>query len=856
MKAIKKYQFIQIAKLSVLLTLSVAIFVLTANAANRTWDGGGATNNWSEAANWSDDTVPGASDKAIFDATSTKDCTIDVVVTVNQFEINSGYTGTITQGSFSFTVSDTYVQSGGTFTGGSAFLDFKAPFTLSGGTFNASTTDIAFFASNFTVGSGGTFNHNNGRVQFYSNFGIIDVDSSLQFNDLDINKSPTGFVTIANNDTLIVNGRLDLKQGGLDGTGNRKIQANGDFSVSTNFSGGTGNVELAGNATRIVTFEAGSTIPNLTVNAPNVDIDTSGSGTVTFDGFLDIQDVNSFSNGAVEFIVEGAYTQSGGTFTQGSGVFDVESTYTQTGGTFNGGSANFWCRQNFSLNGGTFTSTTALALFGFSFTVASGATFNHNNGSVQFFGVSGIYDVDSSLDFFNVRYSKNTNSDISIAANDTLVVNGTLFLNTGSLNGGIGAKIEVRGDLVINPDFMTGNSQSVEISFEGNAVQTLTDNGGEKPRGIWTLNKPGGTVNLATNFDLTNTLNVFNFTNGTITTGNFTFNLGNKNVVSGGGYVIGNLQRSYTSTGSKNFDVGTANGYSPVGVEVTSLNTNPSSMTIAAIEGVHPNSPNPGGSLERYWDLTETGDLAAILTFNYLDTDVPGTVSESDLVLRRYTGTGMLFDIIPATIDDTANTITTDNSITNFSDWTAFRLAPTAAAVDVGGRVLTEKGRGISRAVLSITDQSGNTRTTITNPFGYYRFIGIQVGQLYTISVAHKSYQFAEPTRVIMINEAISNLDFIAQNIVSTKGSASIEGRVLDKQGKGIGGVKLEISGGSLSKPVYAVTDKQGKFIFKDLQVGDTYILTPQSKAFVFEEPTKIIYLEDFMTDIDFKLIN
>ena len=45
---------------------------------NVTWDGGGATNNWSEAGNWSGDLVPAAGDNVTFDATSTKNATIDV----------------------------------------------------------------------------------------------------------------------------------------------------------------------------------------------------------------------------------------------------------------------------------------------------------------------------------------------------------------------------------------------------------------------------------------------------------------------------------------------------------------------------------------------------------------------------------------------------------------------------------------------------------------------------------------------------------------------------------------------------------------------------------------------------------
>lgn len=44
----------------------VALSATTAGAADRTWDFGGNNNNWSGGANWSDDTIPGAGDTAIF----------------------------------------------------------------------------------------------------------------------------------------------------------------------------------------------------------------------------------------------------------------------------------------------------------------------------------------------------------------------------------------------------------------------------------------------------------------------------------------------------------------------------------------------------------------------------------------------------------------------------------------------------------------------------------------------------------------------------------------------------------------------------------------------------------------------
>lgn len=87
-------------------------------------------------------------------------------------------------------------------------------------------------------------------------------------------------------------------------------------------------------------------------------------------------------------------------------------------------------------------------------------------------------------------------------------------------------------------------------------------------------------------------------------------------------------------------------------------------------------------------------------------------------------------------------------------------IAPTAATVSISGRV-SDGRRGVSNAVVHITDQNGNIRMTRTNPFGYYRFNGVEVGQNLLINVFHKQYQFTP--QVITIGDTIENLDFTAQ---------------------------------------------------------------------------------------------
>ena len=89
------------------------------------------------------------------------------------------------------------------------------------------------------------------------------------------------------------------------------------------------------------------------------------------------------------------------------------------------------------------------------------------------------------------------------------------------------------------------------------------------------------------------------------------------------------------------------------------------------------------------------------------------------------------------------------------------QLAPTAAAVGVGGRVITATGRGIQNVVVTMTDSEGNIRTARSTGFGYYRFDDVMAGETYVLSVRGKRYNFTEQTQVHSINEETNNIDFI-----------------------------------------------------------------------------------------------
>jgi carboxypeptidase family protein len=75
-----------------------------------------------------------------------------------------------------------------------------------------------------------------------------------------------------------------------------------------------------------------------------------------------------------------------------------------------------------------------------------------------------------------------------------------------------------------------------------------------------------------------------------------------------------------------------------------------------------------------------------------------------------------------------------------------------------------------------------------------------------------------------------------------TAAEASISGRVLDPYGKGVSGATVQLNG-SMGIVDIATTASDGSFRFKDIQVGEFYILTIRSKRYKFSN--RFVDLQD-----------
>jgi Carboxypeptidase regulatory-like domain len=72
---------------------------------------------------------------------------------------------------------------------------------------------------------------------------------------------------------------------------------------------------------------------------------------------------------------------------------------------------------------------------------------------------------------------------------------------------------------------------------------------------------------------------------------------------------------------------------------------------------------------------------------------------------------------------------------------------PTAAAATIRGRIVNESGRGLSRAVIALSNtQTGVTVYARTNQLGYFTVADLAVGDFYILQAQRKGYNFPEAT--------------------------------------------------------------------------------------------------------------
>lgn len=85
-----------------------------------------------------------------------------------------------------------------------------------------------------------------------------------------------------------------------------------------------------------------------------------------------------------------------------------------------------------------------------------------------------------------------------------------------------------------------------------------------------------------------------------------------------------------------------------------------------------------------------------------------------------------------------------------------------------------------------------------------------------------------------------------------TAATATVSGRVVTSNGKGVRGVKVTISGTNGAEPKSVMTGDSGTYSFPDLEAGETYVITVAASRYTFEQSTQVHAVLEDRNDINF----
>lgn len=267
------------------------------------------------------------------------------------------------------------------------------------------------------------------------------------------------------------------------------------------------------------------------------------------------------------------------------------------------------------------------------------------------------------------------------------------------------------------------------------------------------------------------------FLNGKLSTGGFTLSLGCEGEITGYSegeanmsYIEGRLEKAFCRNGVFNYPVGAMasqkglmegarSGYSPVRVTVTGGQF-PASLRVQTADSFMP-PLQPARSLSRMWILTETGDLMADLEFTYRQEDVNG--NEADYRLYHQNSQSMA-NMCPVTACvNTAANVLQVAGVTQFASWGAGENVLSSVNASISGRVTTASGAGIRNALVMLSGGDLPQPVRIfTGSLGNYVFENLRTGDTYLIQVGAKRYRMSQSSRMVTLQEDITDLDFVA----------------------------------------------------------------------------------------------
>lgn len=672
---------------------------------------------------------------------------------------------------------------GGTVLGGSSTVNLGEDFHFTAGTFTAQT-------STFNFNGGGNQQIYGGAVPTFNNLSDANVTQPLAINN---NINVNGTLT-ANGAATVLNPAAATVVGGtgtLTGTGTARVTrtaATADFSSQYTITNKTLTnllVDYVGGSAQVL---SGITYGPLRIN--NGSGVTLNTGTATVNGTLTLTAGALIAGAGTTLVINNGTSVAAGTI-GGATTSTVNYGQGSNGQVVLSGNYGNLIFSNFNKTlspsigiAGTFTPGSGTP-------TVTGNTINFNGSLLQTIPV---------FPYNNLQLNNAAGGNLG----GNVTVNGTLTLSSGALGVGTNTLILNNGSSATGGSLSSAATGTVNYNQGSNGQTVLNANYGHLTFSNFNKVLPTAFVGIAGVFtpgsgtpSVLGNVIVFNGTAAqaipvfpydglslnnaagatlagnttvtaglTLTAGVLTTGAGNTLTVDTGGttsrtsgYVTGNLRKNYAGPGAFIFMVGTASGYAPVDSNVTAGAGN---LTVTPVQGTMP-PLIAATALSRYWTLAGSG-ITSDIVFHYNQTDVNGNENNYRIHRKNGINTIALGNQCPATpcVDTVANTGSL-SGLTTFSDWTMGEFAPpTAANASVGGRVTGPDGNAVGRATVIMTSVTGQTRTAVTNPFGYYNFTDVPAGATYTFVVTAKGYRFGAPV-IRTIGDDLTDLDFILQ---------------------------------------------------------------------------------------------
>jgi T5SS/PEP-CTERM-associated repeat protein len=681
--------------------LALGVTAPIGQAATRTWDGGGGTENWSNENNWNGNTdiALNGTDSIVFAASGANRLTTGVQnlvgLSILGLSYNTNAGASVIGGSQPLTIlgggitnSAGFIQtlnmpvivgasqawsSSVVLGGGISFAQGTSAFTLTGGfiskgDINNTTTHRHILNQQITVAADQTWNGNSAGLYFTN---LIKVDSA---------KLTTQSVTVDNDglanvigDTGAATWNLQAGSSMVNGTTTLGKSANSSGTINISGTGAlwrTGTLELSGAGTGTATVSAGGTmtVGKITHGGGTSTLTIGEGGTVTVSG-----DITHGGGASLLKIDAGGTLTLNGKFLDGSGV----ATLMIDGGTLN-------------LNGSVINAHT------FVLGHASGSTGQFSLSGAKVLSASESIIGDAGIGIFN-QSGTSQHSVQTLSLGKSAGGSGTYNLLGGTL--GASSIVNNAGTGILNVDGGTLSTTTVEVDYlnVGNAASTIgtytlsvsktltsteTVVGGA---GSGTFHQSGIGLHSTTTLTLGKSASgagTYNLGGGRVmVTGNFAFGPGSGIFnLSGGDLSVG----SSSGTGTFNWTSGTL---SITGIAGASLGSGllPASLTLQA------------GKI-----LTVTGPLT-------IDSGNSLTLAGGSLTTGGITGDGTL-NIAGGTFSLTGTDITVGSFNVGSAAQGSFVLA--------SGKALTTANIAVGGAANGTFTQSGGTHTTAALTLG------------------------------------------------------------------------------------------------------------------------------------------